>query len=148
MEFFDNEYELNSDNEARNKQIYEENWTKIYKTMRMVILIVFSTIGFIFLLVGLILLLISQDFVSDEFLSGAILLGIGLLFLILGLVSFLVIPKKANYERFKKRIFSANYIINFRDLAIIVQILSKEVLELEEKNNELEERIKKLEKNN
>lgn len=146
MELFDKEYEFNGQSEAKKKKIYEEECSKIYKVLRITFLSLFIGIGFLFAILGIIFIIVFNDYESDEFIGGIIFLGLGLFFVVLGLILFFAIPKNANYERFKKRIQSGKFIMSSYDLAINVRMLSTEVEELEVKNKELEERIRRLEK--
>ena len=64
--------------------------------------------------------------------------GIGLLFLLLGIMLFFVLPKKGNYERYKKSVNRFGYVNSYN--------ASTKLEMLEHENKELKERIESLEK--
>lgn len=139
---FDFDYETEKTPEQKEKELYEEASKKQAKVARKVLVTVFSVLGGIYLLIGIIALLISEDLETS--IVGYVFGGLGLMFIMLGVVLFLVLPKQGNYERYKKNINNYGY-LNSYTLSTKIQMLDEENRELKEKIEYLEKKIKELE---
>lgn len=119
----------------KEKELYEELYTKQMRYIKLVLCLVFGVIGILFSLLGV--LLISEIIVDSEGTeSGIVLLSIGIIFVFTTLILSFV-PFKGNYERFKKRTDKYGFSDQF-DAMIKLAMLDKKCQELEKRIEELE----------
>ena len=138
---FDFDFEEKSA-EQKEKELYEEASKKQASIARKVICGVFCGLGGTYLLIGIAALIISEDLETNIF--GFVFGGIGLLFLLLGILLFFVLPKKGNYERYKKNINRFGY-MNSYNASTKLEMLEHENKELKERIEYLEKKMKELE---
>ncbi len=107
------------------KQIFNEKWEKQSKLAKKVLLITFMTIGLIFLILGLVLLISINE---KEI--GIVYLILGPVFMVIAVITYFAIPNKYNYDKYKKRVDKYGYMNMFE--------MNAKIIELEERINELE----------
>lgn len=128
-------YYDNKQKEEKERELFENAYKKQSKTNSKIFLITFGILGFIFLIMGIILLALG---VVDEtgFNPGFVFAPMGGVFIIIGIIAALTSTKttNVNYDKFKKRTEKYGY-INVYDLTIKVEMLEQKVEELEKKIN-------------
>ncbi|MCM1131388.1 MAG: hypothetical protein NC310_04360 [Roseburia sp.] len=120
---------------------YQELYQKQMRISRRALLALFLPIGLVFLIFGIVFLSVR------EFEGGFTLLGVGFFLSLLGVILYFVLPKKGNYERYKK-ITKNRGGINLFDISISVGILEVRVKNLELENQALKRKVEELERNN
>lgn len=117
------------------KELYEKAYAKQMKYVKQMLCAVFIVIGLIFSVIGIILLV--EKVVDEEgFMLGKVFLPMGIIFILLAL-SFLFIPVKGNYEKYKKRTEKYGF-IEFYDVSIKLTMLDENCKTLEKRIEELE----------
>lgn len=139
MEDFD--YEKNT-REEKEKKLYEQTSEKQAKIAKNIITIVFCSLGGLYLVIGLVALLAIED--EESNIVGYVFGGLGILFLFLGILLHFVLPKKGNYERFKRQSSTFGYVNNY-DLAARVEMLREQNRALEDRVESLERKVRELE---
>ncbi|MGM9970619.1 MAG: hypothetical protein ACI35S_09530 [Anaeroplasma sp.] len=132
MDFFDEDRKQKDLDERIYNEKYEQQ-VKYSKKVFFILFIVFFILSLIFLFLGLLLTIYEIAYCS------IIYVVVGIIFLIIGFV----LPKKGNYEKFKKRIKKYGY-LNIYQLNAKVAILDEKNNILESKLKELEDEIRKL----
>ncbi len=142
MDYFD--MEEAKQKEAEEKKVYDQFYEKQSKIARIVLLSTFDGLGGLFVLLGI--LMFALSIVDEEgFNPGIVFLPMGAFFILLGIILFLAIPKKGNYERYKKRVNRYGY-YNAFNFMVSNKILEAKVQKLEEENKALENRLNELER--
>lgn len=131
MDYFDMDEKKSK--EARAKEKFEEYSEKQMRISKKVLLCVFSPMGGFFIGFGLVLCLVLESY---EFL---VFIVMGAFFLLLGVIFYLVLPKKMNYETYKRRVN------RYGMGAYSIVELDAKIANLEEDNEELKRNIKELE---
>ena len=124
MDIFEKETE-----EKNNKKIFKEAFERNLKIVRLVLPIVFSLIGALLLILGVVLLL------TVDKIAGIVLLSIGGLYVLVAIILILVlsnINSDKAYERYQKRVSSGRPIYNTNDMSLRLLMLEKKVSALEE----------------
>lgn len=138
MDYFD-ELEQKNKEELEEKK-YQELYQKQIKTLKVTFLIVFGILGFIFLLLGIIFLITQEE--DPELLPiGIVFTCMGVVYLLLAILFHFCLPKKGNYEKYKKRINRYGG-INLFNMNLKVELLEERVSKLEEENDDLKRQIK------
>lgn len=138
---FDFDFEEKSA-EQKEKELYEQTAEKQSKIARKVLVGVFSSLGAVYLIIGIVALIISEDIETS--IVGYVFGGLGILFIILGILLFFVLPKKGNYERYKKTVNTFGY-ANAYNASVKLEMLAAENKELKERIESLERKIRDLE---
>lgn len=141
MDYFDMEEAKQKEEEE--KKTYDQFYEKQSKISRIIFLSTFGGLGGIFVLLG-VLMFVFSIVDEDGFNPGIVFLPMGAFFVLLGIVLYLVIPKKGNYERYKKRVNRYGY--DAFNLMASCKILEVKVKRLEEENKSLEKRLYDLER--
>lgn len=139
MEFFEED-----NNELIVKKKIEENYEKQAKRTKLILTIVFSILGCVFLALGAVLGIIFKV-LDEELLSiclSAPFAFVGIFMLIMLIVARLL-PTKCDYEKMKKRIQNTNT-YNANDLFIRLTFLEAKNENLESRVKYLEEELKKI----
>jgi len=129
------DYFEEKEKEKREKAFFVEKHKKSMKIVRIILSSIFGGLGVLFLITGVIGL-----FLISEKTFGIVFISIGSLYLIMGIVFFIVfgnIDSNKVYERYNKRIKAGKFIYNTNELSMRVLLLEKRVEELEEKINSL-----------
>lgn len=113
--------------ENKEKELFEDSIAKQMKITKKILLITYSTLGLIFIILGLVVGLTVQREIL-------VLTAVGALCLLIGILLFFLLPDNYNYEKYKKRITKYGYVSNYE--------LAAKVLILEQKIDKLEEQIK------
>ncbi|MDE5546111.1 MAG: hypothetical protein K2M84_06490 [Anaeroplasmataceae bacterium] len=142
MDYFD-EQEA-KEKEKLEEEKYQELYQKQSKISRIALLGVFLPIGFIFVILGISFLLGVSETEAE---TSYVFLGCGIFFILLGILCYFIIPKKGNYQRYK-RIMNKRGGLNLFDLSIRVGLLDERVKKLELENQELMKKIEDLKRNN
>lgn len=137
MDYF--EVEEKKEKEALEEKKYQELYAKQAKISKTVMLAVFTPIGLVFILLGIIFMLTLEK--EDGIIGGIVFLLLGGFFLIFGLLFYLLIPKKGNYARYKKNIQRFGG-LNTYSMLIRIGMLEENVKALEEECEELKRKIK------
>lgn len=138
---FDFDYEEKTP-EQKEKELYEKTAEKQSKIARKILVGVFCGLGGIYLIIGIVALIISEDLETS--IIGYVFSGLGVLFIILGILLFFVLPKKGNYERYKKTVNVFGY-ANTYNASVKLEMLEAENKELKERIDYLEKKMKDLE---
>ena len=141
MEFF--EVKTN-EVEERAKQKFMEAYQKQLKLSRILLTSIFGGMGFLFLILGAIMLISEQD--SE---SSIVFMSIGGMFLGFAVLSFIILlfakPEKA-YERMK-RLQNKYGIMNLYTLSSTTVVQEERINELEARIEELEAEVERLRRN-
>lgn len=143
MDYFDKMEQKNK--EVMEEKKFQELYEKQAKIARFVLLIVMGSLGFFFIVFGIIALCIENPLEPELLPLGIVFTSLGGFFLVLGLLLFFVIPKKGNYERYKKRVNRLGG-LNFFDMNLRIEFLEDRVKKLEEENDTLKRRIESVER--
>ena len=138
---FDFDYEEKTA-EQREKELFEKTSKKQNKIVKRILTGVFCGLGGMYLAIGIVALIISEDLETS--IVGYVFGGIGLLFVIVGIILFFAIPNTGNYDRYKKTVNTFGYTNSF-SLNAKVQMLTEENNELKERLESLEKKIRELE---
>jgi len=138
---FDFDYEEKSA-EQREKELFEKTSKKQNKIVKRILTGVFCGLGGTYLAIGIVALIISEDLETS--IVGYVFGGIGLLFVILGIILHFAIPNTGNYERYKKTVDTFGYGNSF-NLNTKLEMLTEENKELKERIESLEKKIRDLE---
>lgn len=139
MDYF--EEQENTEKEKLEEQQYQELYQKQSKATRIALLSVFLPMGLIFIILGICFMATS----GSEAAEWIVFLCCGLLFSALGVISFFVIPKKGNYQKYKT-IVKRRGGLNLFDLSIRLGLLEERVESLEKENKNLKRKVEELEK--
>lgn len=120
------------------KKTYEKVYAEQTKRAKLIFLLGFGISGTFFLVDGIMMMF------SQLSIMGYIFAPIGGLLLVLGLILFLTIPSKGNYENYLKR--KNKSVANFsNNIFIRFALLEEENKQLKEKISQLERKTKSLE---
>ena len=115
--------------EKKDKELFISTFERNLRIAKLVLPIVFSGIGCLLLVVGIILF-----FVVDS-LPGIILMPMGGLYIFIAILVLFILskvnPEKA-YERYQRRVKAGKPIYNTNEMSLRILMLEKRVKELEE----------------
>lgn len=120
----------------KDKEEYINNFNKSIKFCRKLLLCIFSSIGLVLVITGIILAYIDTLFLI-------IFMPIGLFLILLGLIfffSFKLLNGEKAYERYQKRIKDGKMPLNFYDMNHRIIALEREVERLKEEVESLRKR--------
>lgn len=140
-------YECNGENQNENisssdindkvKNVFFKSYSKRTKIAKRTIISVFSIVGFVLVVLGIIL---GKTIEQELY----ILCAVGGVYLVLGIILFFAIPNKIDYEKIKKRVNKYGY-DNFYVLSAKIEEFSAKIGELEIANQKLNEKVNELE---
>lgn len=122
------------------KELFAEIVEKQMRMAKKIMLIVFGSIGFLFLILALVLWIADVRDAQTGVMPSVIFAPMGAIFLILGGVLYKVLPVKMNYEKYEKRCEKYGA-MNYYDMAAELMLQREQIRELEEKVATLEARM-------
>lgn len=114
----------------KEKQMFDEKQEKQAKLVKKYLLFVFGIMGLIFIIISI--------FLDIEELN-IIFLILGAVMILLGIILYLVIPTKYNYNKYKSRVDKFGYINIYE--------INAKIVSLEERVEELEQKLKDINEN-
>lgn len=127
MDFFEEKSK-----EQLERETYEKAYKKQMKITKLILTIIFSFLGVMFITIGIIMLLLPASDPDMEVI-GYVFTPIGAMFILAVIfISILLNPNNTNgaYDRYKKRVNRFGY-TNIYDLNTKIQILEKRIEDLE-----------------
>ena len=122
------------------KELFAEIVEKQMRMAKKIMLIVFGSIGILFLILALALWIADVRDAQTGVMPSVIFAPMGAIFLILGVVLYKVLPVKMNYEKYEKRCEKYGA-MNYYDMAAELMLQREQLRELEEKVATLEARM-------
>lgn len=122
------------------KELFAEIVEKQMRMAKKIMLIVFGSIGILFLILALALWIADVRDAQTGVMPSVIFAPMGAIFLILGGVLYKVLPVKMNYEKYEKRCEKYGA-MNYYDMAAELMLQREQLRELEEKVATLEARM-------
>ena len=122
------------------KELFAEIVKKQMRMAKKIMLIVFGSIGILFLILALVLWIADVRDAQTGVMPSVIFAPMGAIFLILGVVLYKVLPVKMNYEKYEKRCEKYGA-MNYYDMAAELMLQREQIRELEEKVATLEARM-------
>lgn len=122
------------------KELFAEIVEKQMRMAKKIMLIVFGSIGILFLILALALWIADVRDAQTGVMPSVIFAPMGAIFLILGGVLYKVLPVKMNYEKYEKRCEKYGA-MNYYDMAAELMLQREQIRELEEKVATLEARM-------
>ncbi len=122
------------------KELFAEIVEKQMRMAKKIMLIVFGSIGILFLILALALWIADVRDAQTGVMPSVIFAPMGAIFLILGVVLYKVLPVKMNYEKYEKRCEKYGA-MNYYDMAAELMLQREQIRELEEKVATLEARM-------
>ncbi|MDE7263200.1 MAG: hypothetical protein K2N64_00885 [Anaeroplasmataceae bacterium] len=142
MEYF--EVKEQKTKEKIEEEKYQELYQKQAKVSRIILLACFGGIGLVFLILGLSFLPVEA--LEDSEISITFIV-IGAIFLVLGVLSYFIIPSKGNYERYKRNLNRLGG-LNYFSISVSVKTLEEQFEQLKQENENLKRKIEDLERRN
>ena len=142
MEYF--EVKEQKTKEKIEEEKYQELYQKQAKVSRIILLACFGGIGLVFLILGLSFLPVEA--LEDSEISITFIV-IGAFFLVLGVLSYFIIPSKGNYERYKRNLNRLGG-LNYFSISVSVKTLEEQFEQLKQENENLKRKIEDLERRN
>lgn len=122
------------------KELFAEIVEKQMRMAKKIMLIVFGSIGILFLILALVLWIADVRDAQTGVMPSVIFAPMGAIFLILGGVLYKVLPVKMNYEKYEKRCEKYGA-MNYYDMSAELMLQREQIRELEEKVATLEARM-------
>lgn len=126
---------ITDDDKRRN---FEELSSKQMKIAKTTFLATFGGLGGVFAILGIILMLckvVDEDGTNVGFVFAVL----GLFFILIGIIIALLMPKKYNYDMYKKRLEKYGS-VDIYSLNLTIQMQEKRIEQLEERIKALEEK--------
>lgn len=131
--------EQNKTAEEREAELFAEKYSKQNQIAKKVLKITFCSMGAFFALIGSIAGIFDGNNAETQIMMY-VFVGIGALFILLGLILTKVIPDKVNYDKYKAQInFGGGN--NIYSLSVQVQVLTEQVHDLQKQVDTLNKQI-------